>query len=168
MKIYIGGAMFTHADIINNLRLTKRLREEGFCVYCPNENDSINDKTRTDITSVKIYTSDIIELENSNIFLCQFSEDSGTMWEAGYMDALHKYKDSRKYLGVIGLATDIRLRTLPDVNKNGVENQAMYLNQFVVGGLKCSLGIFTDEVQMIEKLIMIKKELKENEDCTNI
>ncbi len=152
MRIYLGGLMFTYADIANNLRLAKKLRENGFEVYCPNENDSINDKTRTDITGEKIYLADIEEVENSNVFLCQVVEDSGTMWEAGYMDCLSKKVDQSRYLGVIGLATDIRLRSLPNPEKKGVDNQAMYINQFTVGGLKLSLGLYTDEDELISRL----------------
>ena len=156
MKIYLGGEMFSQADIINNLRLSKKLRDIGFEVYCPNENKSINDKSRTDITSEKIYLSDKDELLKSNVFLCQVSEDSGTMWETGFMDCLSQYVDSEQYYGVIGLATDIRLQTLPDPTKKGVDNQSMYINQFVVGGLKLSLGIYTDEDTLIEKLVELK------------
>lgn len=155
-KIYLGGPMFTYADVANNLRLAEKLRTNGFVVYCPNENDSINDKTRTDLTSEKIHLADIIELEGSNIFLCQVSEDSGTMWEAGYMDCLSKKVDKQFYWGCIGLATDIRLQTPPDINKSGVDNQSMYLNQFVIGGLKLSLGVFTNEDELIKKLVHIR------------
>ena len=104
MKIYLGGPMFTYAEVRNNLRLAKKLIDNGFEVYCPNENDSINDKTRTDITAEKVYLADVKELESANVFLCQVAEDSGTMWEAGYMDCLSKYVDSKKYIGAIGLA----------------------------------------------------------------
>ena len=149
--------MFTYADVRNNLRLAAKLRSAGFRVYCPNENDSINDKTRTDITAQRIYAADIEELERSNIFLCQVAEDSGTMWESGYMDCLSKYVRPEFYWGCIGLATDIRLQTLPDVNKPGVDNQTMYLNQFVIGGLKYSLGVFTDEDELIKMLVDIRK-----------
>ena len=144
--------MFTYADIVNNLRLAKKLRENGFEVYCPNENKSINDKTRTDITGEKIYLADIEELEKSNVFLCQIAEDSGTMWEAGYMDCLNKKVDKSKYLGAIGLTTDIRLQTPPDPEKSGVDNRSMYINQFIVGGLKLSLGLYTDEDELISRL----------------
>lgn len=96
MKIYLGGPMFTYAEVSNNLRLAEKLRDNGFEVYCPNENDSINDKTRTDITAEKVYLADVKELESANVFLCQVAEDSGTMWEAGYMDCLSKYVDSKK------------------------------------------------------------------------
>lgn len=156
MRIYLGGAMFTIADITNNLRLAEKLRNKGFEVYCPNENKNINDKTRTDLTSKDIYLDDIEELKKSNVFLCQISEDSGTMWEAGFMDCLNQYVNKNKYYGVIGLTTDIRLQTKPDPTKSGVENQTMYINQFVVGGLKLSLGIYIDEDLLIEELLKIK------------
>ena len=152
MRIYLGGPMFSFADVSNNLRLAKKLRDNGFEVYCPNENDSINDKTRTDITAERIYLADIEELENCNVFFCQVAEDSGTMWESGYMDCLSKKVDSVKYKGSIGLATDIRLKTIPDPKKSGIDNQSMYLNQFIIGGLKLSLGVFTDEDELIKKL----------------
>lgn len=161
MKIYLGGPMFTYADVTNNLRLTKKLRENGFDVYCPNENDSINDKTRTDITAERIYTADIDELEKANVFLCQVAEDSGTMWEAGYMDCLSKKVSAKQYWGAIGLATDIRLQTLPNPKKRGVDNQSMYLNQFIIGGLKLSLGVYTDEDFLILRLKELDEEKKE-------
>ena len=158
MKIYLGGEMFLASDIANNLRLAAKLRLYGFDVYCPNENESINDKTKTNITAEKIYLADKTELINSNVFLCQVSEDSGTMWETGFMDCLSRYVDNEKYYGVIGLITDIRLKTPPDPSKRGVDNQSFYINQFVVGGLKLSLGIYTDEDELINKLIEIKKQ----------
>ena len=153
--------MFTYADVTNNLLFKKKLRENGFDVYCPNENDSINDKTRTDITAERVYTADIEELEKANVFLCQVAEDSGTMWEAGYMDCLSKKVSAKQYWGVIGLATDIRLQTLPDPEKKGVDNQSMYLNQFIIGGLKMSLGVYTDEDALILRLKELAAEKKE-------
>ena len=158
-KIYLGGPMFTQADIVNNLRLAEKLRKYGFNVYCPNENDSINDKTRDDITAERIYSADMVELENSNIFLCQIAEDSGTMWEAGYMDCLSRHNNL--YWGCIGLTTDIRLQTCPNPSKSGIDNQSMYLNQFIIGGLKLSLGVFTDEDELIEKLCAIRESRNE-------
>ena len=57
-------------------------------VYCPNESEPINDKTRTDITTRMIYDVDIAAVESCNVLICQVSEDSGTNWEAGYLDCL--------------------------------------------------------------------------------
>ncbi len=150
--------MFVAAEVTYNLWLAKRLREHGFSVYCPNESEPINDKTRTGITGVKIYQADIAALEAANIYVCQVSEDSGTNWEAGYMDCLARHVDPTRYFGVIGLATDMRLRAIPNPDQPGAENQAGYINQFVVGGLQCSLGIVYDEEALIERLETIRDE----------
>lgn len=106
--------MFRISDVKYNLYLAEKIRSIGFLVYCPNEYKSINDKTRTDIVPENVYSADIAELERSNIFLCHVAEDSGTMWEAGYMDCLSKYSDKDFYMGVIGFASDIRMHTKPD------------------------------------------------------
>ena len=79
MKIYLGGPMFDLPNVRYNLDLAKRIRALGYEVYCPNENASINDKTRTDITPEGVYQADIDELMSANIFLCQVAEDSGAM-----------------------------------------------------------------------------------------
>jgi hypothetical protein len=155
LKIYLGGPMFKKAEVEYNLRLAEKLRNLGFLVYCPNENDSINDKTRTDITPEKVYDADRIELESSNIFLCQVAEDSGTMWESGYMDCLHRYVDDKKYLGTIGYASDIRLHTPPNPLQEGVYNQAWGINAFIIGGLLLSLGVFIAEEDLLAKLQLI-------------
>src|SRR3954454_13720439 len=139
MRIYLGGPMFTQADAEYNLRLASKLRNIGFSVYCPNESEPINDKTHTNVTAKMIYEFDIEALEECNVLLCQVSEDSGTNWEAGYMDCLSRHVDSARYLGIIGMATDIRLHTPVDPTKRGVDNLSVALNALVVGGLQGSL-----------------------------
>jgi nucleoside 2-deoxyribosyltransferase len=152
MKIYLGGPMFDLPNVRYNLDLAKRIRTLGYDVYCPNENASINDKTRTDITPERVYQADVDELIDANIFLCQVAEDSGTMWEAGFMDCLARHVDAARYLGVIGLATDIRLATSPDPRKIGADNQAWAINAFVSGGLKSSLGLYLNEDDLFVRL----------------
>ncbi len=98
MRVYLGGPMFSAAEVRYNLWLAGELRSAGFEVYCPNESEPINDKTRTDITARKIYDGDLHALENAHVYICQVSEDSGTNWEAGYMDALNKRFDASRYL----------------------------------------------------------------------
>ncbi len=154
----MGGPMFMLAEIEYNLRLAAKLRALGFEVFCPNESEPINDKTRNDITARKVYEWDIAALEESNVLLCQVSEDSGTNWEAGYMDCLSKRVDPSRYYGIVGLATDIRLHTPPDPQKTGVENLSVALNALVVGGFQASLGIFTDEASAIERLVEVRRE----------
>lgn len=152
MRVYLGGPMFVAAEVRYNLWLAGVLRDEGFEVYCPNESEPINDKTRTDITAVKVYAADVAALEASNVYICQVSEDSGTNWEAGYMDCLSRRVDPCRYYGVLGLATDIRLQSLPDLSKTGVDNQAFHINQFVVGAMQTSLGIVHDEAALVARL----------------
>ena len=158
MRVYMGGPMFTAADVAFNLQLAGRLRELGFSVYCPNESEPINDKTRSDVTGRKIYGFDIAELEASNVLLCQVSEDSGTNWEAGYFDCLSRHVDPDRYWGIVGVATDIRLRTAPDPVQTGVDNMAGYVNPLVVGGMQQSLGIFLDLDAAIDRLLEVQRE----------
>lgn len=158
MRVYMSGPMFSQAEVEYNLRLAGKLRGVGLDVYCPNESESINDKTRSDITPRKIYDFDIAELEASNVLLCQVSEDSGANWEAGYMDCLSRHVDPSRYYGIVGVATDIRLHTTPDPTQAGVNNMAGYLNSLLVGGLQRSLGIFTDEEVAIDKLVQVRNE----------
>ena len=158
MRLYLAGPMFSAAEVAHNLRLAAKLRDNGFAVWCPNESEPANDKTRSDITGRVVYTADIAAVEASNALICQVSEDSGTNWEAGYMDCLATRVDPARYYGVIGLATDIRLRTPPDPAKTGVDNQTFHLNQLVVGGLQRSLGVYLDEDAMIERLEEIRRE----------
>lgn len=152
MRVYLGGPMFVAAEVRYNLWLAQKLRRAGFEVYCPNESEPINDKTRNDITARKIYDADITALEWSHVYICQVSEDSGTNWEAGYMDALNKRVDSSRYLGVLGLATDIRLQQMPDPTRTGIENQAFYVNSFIVGGMQSSLGVVFNEDALTAEL----------------
>ena len=156
MKLYLGGPMFVAAEVRYNLWLAAELRERGYEVYCPNESEPINDKTRTDITARKIYDADIEALEACNVYVCQVSEDSGTNWEAGYMDCLSKKVDPGRYLGVLGLATDIRLQQMPDPARSGVDNQAFYVNPFIVGGMQSSLGVVYDEKALYARLNEIR------------
>jgi hypothetical protein len=150
--------MFTAAEVAFNLRLAGRLRELGFDVYCPNESEPINDKTRSDVTGKLVYQFDIAELERSNVLLCQVSEDSGTNWEAGYFDCLSRHVDPQRYYGIVGMATDIRLRTPPNPTMSGVDNQAGYVNPLIVGGMQLSLGIYLDEDAAIERLLEVRRE----------
>lgn len=150
--------MFVKAEVEYNLRLAAKVRALGFEVYCPNESEPINDKSRNDITARKVYEFDIAELEASNVLLCQVSEDSGTNWEAGYMDCLARRVDPSRYYGIVGLATDIRLGTPPDPARSGVDNMAYAINALVVGGLQNSLGIYTDEDEALARLVQLRTE----------
>ena len=158
MKLYLAGPMFTAADAAHNLRLAAKLRRHGFDVFCPNESEPSSDKTRTDISPRLIYDVDIAAVESSNVLICQVSEDSGTNWETGYMNCLSRHVDPSRYYGVIGLATDMRLRTPPHPDRTGVDNQALHINALVIGGLQSSLGVYLDEDSMISRLEVLRRE----------
>ena len=149
--------MFTAADAAHNLRLAEKLRSFDFEVFCPNESEP-NEKTRDDITPRLIYEVDLAAVKWSNAVICHVSEDSGTNWEAGFMDCLSRHVDPERYYGVIGLATDMRLRTRPHPDKHGVENQALHINALVAGGLLLSLGVYLDEDNMIQRLLEVRHE----------
>ncbi|MCC6314007.1 MAG: nucleoside 2-deoxyribosyltransferase [Thermomicrobiales bacterium] len=157
MRLYLAGPMFTNAEQQYNLALAARLRAHGFDVFCPNESEP-NDKTRDDITPRLIYDVDIAAVESCNVLICQVSEDSGTNWEAGYMDCLSRRVDPTRYYGVVGLATDMRLRTPPHPDKRGLDNQAFHVNALVAGGLQSSLGVYLDEASLTARLIEIRRE----------
>lgn len=154
IKIYIATPMFEQADIEYNYKLASILRSEGFDVYCPNENSSINDKSKNDITPEKIYQADINELLLCNVLLCRLCDDPGVMWEAGYMDCLRAQK-GEKYYGCIGLTTDIRWQTPYNQVLKKADNQCYYYNGFVVGGLNLSLGVHYSMESLINRLKQI-------------
>ena len=158
MNLYMAGPLFTAAEAAYNLAFAQRLRGHGFAVFCPNESEPINDKTRTDVTPRLVYDVDIAAVEAANVVVYQVSEDSGTNWEAGYMDCLARRVDPTRYYGVIGLATDIRLRTLPHPERIGVDNQALHINALIVGGLQGSLGVYLDEESLIERLLQVRSQ----------
>ena len=157
MRLYMAGPMFTAADAAYNLRMAEKLRSFGFEVFCPNESEP-NEKTRDDITPRLIYEVDLAAVKWSNVVVCHVSEDSGTNWEAGFMDCLSRHVDPARYYGVIGLATDMRLRTRPHPDKHGVENQALHINALVAGGLLLSLGVYLDEDEMFQRLLEVRDE----------
>ncbi|MEJ7838458.1 MAG: nucleoside 2-deoxyribosyltransferase [Thermomicrobiales bacterium] len=164
LRLYLGGPMFVSAEVRYNLWLASELRSRDFTVYCPNESEPINDKSRTDVTVRKIYDVDMEALKASNVYICQVSEDSGTNWEAGYFDCLSKEVDSSRYLGALGLATDIRLAATPNAAQTGVENLAYAINAFIVGGLQSSLGVVTSEEELFARLDDIRLTWNDSQD----
>jgi hypothetical protein len=49
------------------------------------------------------------------------------------------------------------LRQLPDPSRPGVENQAFYVNPFIVGGMQSSLGVVYDEESLYRRLDEIRE-----------
>ena len=105
-----------------------------------------------------IYNVDIDELRASNVALFQVCEDSGSNWEAGYMDCLSRFVDPGRYYGVLGMATDIRLNSPPNPEP-GRRRQSGRLRQSARSRrLQLSLGVVRTEEEAIVLLIQIREE----------
>ena len=90
IKVYLAGSMFCEADRMYNALLAQKIRErvgEHIDLYVPQENLSINDKTKC-ANSHDIFWGDYNRLQNTDIFIARIDGDippSGTSAEIGIM-----------------------------------------------------------------------------------
>lgn len=156
-KVYIGGELFTEADVIQRLREGKDAKDLGYRVYNPIANDEINDKSDNP-TSEDIFMQDTTEVLTSDFITAPIdNEDPGLMMELGmalagnlFMEALDEMEEElsqealeivKKYnpfkrVEVLTIASDIRKETAGEYDSIHVPKG---YNQYVIGGLE-SLG----------------------------
>lgn len=156
MKIYFANGLFSDADLAYNEKIVKTIRNEipGIEVYLPQENMSINDKSKSASAS-DIYLGDAQNLDESDILVAVLDGvtiDPGVAAEIGYMRAKNKtilalYTDTRESSKTINPA---KVEQLEDIG----ENQFPYLNLFVTGAVKSKGKIFNN----VEDLILELKE----------
>ena len=142
MKAYLANGLFGMGDRLLNTLIAKELRKEikGVELYVPQENDAINDKSAY-ADSITIAGADMDKLEESDILIAVIDGveiDSGVAAEIGAFYMTGKpifalYTDVRQQ----GRDNDKKIKALID---DGVENQFMYRNLFVVGLIKKSKG----------------------------
>lgn len=90
LQVYLAGSMFCEADRMYNRYLAENIREavgEYIDLYVPQENASINDKTKC-ANSLDIFWGDYNRLKKCNIFIARIDGDippSGTSAEIGIM-----------------------------------------------------------------------------------
>ena len=90
IQIYLAGSMFCEADRMYNALLARKIRErvgDYIDLYVPQENLSINDKTKC-ASSHDIFWGDYNRLQNTDIFIARIDGDippSGTSAEIGIM-----------------------------------------------------------------------------------
>lgn len=90
LQVYLAGSMFCEADRMYNSYLAECIREavgEYVDLYVPQENASINDKTKC-ADSYAIFWGDYNRLKKCNIFIARIDGDippSGTSAEIGIM-----------------------------------------------------------------------------------
>ena len=96
IQVYLAGSMFCEADRMYNALLAQKIRErvgEHIDLYVPQENLSINDKTKC-ANSHDIFWGDYNRLQNTDIFIARIDGDippSGTSSEVGIMSQRRQY-----------------------------------------------------------------------------
>lgn len=97
INIYLAGPLFTLGERQFNAALAERLRQLGYTVFLPQEQEL------RELTSECVFSIDVEGIDHSNVVLAIFDgpdPDSGTSWECGY--AYGKGKP------IIALRTDFR------------------------------------------------------------
>ncbi|MFF2797490.1 MULTISPECIES: nucleoside 2-deoxyribosyltransferase [Lysinibacillus] len=156
MKAYLANGLFSLGDRLVNEQLAAAIREAvpGIELYVPQENDAINDKTAY-ADSLAIAQADLEMLQNSDVLVAVLDGveiDSGVAAEIGAFAMLNR--------PIVGVFTDVRQQGRDNMLKiealvrDGIENQFVYRNLFVIGLIKRT-GVITtsiaEAVQAVEK-----------------
>ena len=167
--------MFCEADRMYNAFLAEKIRErlgEDIDLYVPQENKSINDKTKC-ADSHDIFWGDYNRLQKCDIFIARIDGDippSGTSAEIGIMSQRRQYWEENKNTEfppmILGLCTDSRnpKRTYLDaknelMKNEDYESQYCYFNLFTLGCIKVNgeLAISVDDlVDKLEAAVKIR------------
>lgn len=159
MKAYLANGLFSIGDRYVNEVLAKAIREavSGIDLYVPQENDAINDKSNY-ADSLAIAEADLASLQQSDVLIAVIDGveiDSGVAAEIGAFSMLKR--------PIVALFSDVRQLGRDNTQKiealiaDGLENQFIYRNLFVVGLLKQNGTI----VQTIEEAAATVKRIAE-------
>ncbi|UUD36925.1 Nucleoside 2-deoxyribosyltransferase [Mycoplasmopsis californica] len=154
-RIYFANALFSQAEVMFNKTLIEKIRElKKYTVYAPQENMSINDKTKS-ADSVDIYRADKNELDRSDILVAVLD---GLVIDPGVAAEIGIFAQSKK--PILGLITDSRKTghmqgndpKLEIIKTKVAESQFMYFNLFVIGAIKENGDVFDNVDDLISKL----------------
>ena len=168
IQVYLAGSMFCEADRMYNAFLAEKIRErlgEDIDLYVPQENKSINDKTKC-ADSHDIFWGDYNRLQKCDIFIARIDGDippSGTSAEIGIMSQRRQYWEQNKTTEfppmILGLCTDSRnpKRTYLDaknelMRNEDYESQYCYFNLFTLGCIKVNGELATSVDDVVDKL----------------
>ena len=168
IQVYLAGSMFCEADRMYNAFLAEKIRErlgEDIDLYVPQENKSINDKTKC-ADSHDIFWGDYNRLQKCDIFIARIDGDippSGTSAEIGIMSQRRQYWEENKNTEfppmILGLCTDSRnpKRTYLDaknelMKNEDYESQYCYFNLFTLGCIKVNGELATSIDDLVDKL----------------
>jgi len=164
MKAYLANGLFSQADQMFNRYIANRVREAfpNINLYLPQENEGINDKAAY-ADSVMIFDGDNKYLDKADLLIAVIDGieiDSGVASEIGRFLLMKENDDRECY--VYALYTDTRQQGRENTSKidalvsDGTENQFMYRNLYVIGGIKKHgkiVGSVDELIQEITKLV---------------
>jgi nucleoside 2-deoxyribosyltransferase len=150
IKAYLANGLFSEADQAFNSYLAHRIRINfpWIDLYAPQENEALNDKQGY-ADSRSIFKGDNEYLDQADILIAVLDGieiDSGVAAEVGRFLLAKELEEgiegAYKPRYVFGLYTDVRQQGVENAKKidalvNEVaENQFMYRNLYVIGGIK--------------------------------
>ncbi len=107
MLLYVAGPLFSEAERAWLGRLAARLRAEEFECFVPHEQFS----EMTTLTPDEVFRVDVDGVRSANALVAWLdgaAVDDGTACEVGMFAQLVASGDPR-YVGIVGIATDLRL-----------------------------------------------------------
>lgn len=154
MKAYLANGLFSIGDRYVNEQIAKALREaiDGIALYVPQENDAINDKSAY-ADSLAIAAADLAHLQASDVLIAVLDGvevDSGVAAEIGVFSTFNR--------PIIALFSDVRQQGRDNEKKiqalveDGLENQFIYRNLFVVGLIKQNGVIVSTIEQLVDEV----------------
>lgn len=160
MKGYLANGLFSMGDRYVNERLAKAIREAvpEIDLYVPQENAAINDKTAYANSEI-IAEADLSKLEESDFLIAVLDGvevDSGVAAEIGAFSMLKR--------PIVGVFTDTRQQGRDNQKKidalveDGLENQFVYRNLFLVGLIKRNGEITSSLEETVEAVLEIKNK----------
>ena len=160
IQVYLAGSMFCEADRLYNALLARKIRErvgDKIDLYVPQENLSINDKTKC-ANSHDIFWGDYNRLQNTDIFIARIDGDippSGTSAEIGIMSQRRQYWEK-------GRGRFLAQAYLDCTDESQEKLIEYYINDS--GYPPMILGLCTDSRNPKRTYLEAKNELMKNED----
>lgn len=160
IQVYLAGSMFCEADRMYNAYIAEKIREavgEYIDLYVPQENNSINDKTKC-ANSHDIFWGDYNRLQNCDIFIARIDGDippSGTSAEIGIMSQRRQNWEHD--------FTNFQANYYLEYGKRISEKEILRYKQ-LEGFEPMIVGLCTDSRNPKRTYLEAKNELMKNED----
>ncbi|MEG0472484.1 MAG: nucleoside 2-deoxyribosyltransferase [Solibacillus sp.] len=156
MKAYLANGLFSIGDRYVNEVLAAKIREAvpTIDLYVPQENAAINDKNSY-ANSLAIAEADLESLQASDVLIAVIDGieiDSGVAAEIGAFSMLNR--------PIIALFSDVRQmgrtneKKIEALIEDGLENQFIYRNLFVVGLIKRNGKIVATMDEVVEHVLL--------------